>query len=143
MQKTGNLSLTENQFVLNAVPKALFSSIPLTTGLTNTVAVKTLGWLGGIAGFTVPSINGYILLFLSSFLIVSVGSLFVDILGIKAKDEWGKLLYVLLIGTALWYIVMVGITWIGFMPLIGLLIFYGLTAYAGLFLAKLLKAKVD
>ena len=101
LQKTGNLSLTENQFVLNAVPKALFSSIPLTTGLTNTVAVKTLGWLGGIAGFTVPSINGYILLFLSSFLIVSVGSLFVDILGIKAKDEWGKLLYVLLIGTAL------------------------------------------
>lgn len=129
---------------LKVIPQALFSTInvPATTGLTSKVAVTTLGWLGGLVGMNVTPTSGYILLFISSFLIVAVGSLLVDVLNISAKDEWMKLLYVLLIGTALWYRVMIGFVMIPVMSILGLVIYYGLTAYAGLYIAKLVTKHV-
>jgi hypothetical protein len=127
---------------LKVIPQSLFSTIPATTGLNQNLAVNVLKWLSGITGLSLSIGSVYVLLFISAFLIVAVGSALVDLFNWKADNDWGKLLLVLLVGTALWYVIMIGFNWIGISAVIGLLVYYGATSFVGLAVAKIAKKDV-
>jgi phosphatidylserine synthase len=101
-------------------------SISGTTGLTSTIGEKVIATLNKLIAFDPISI---LYLFLSASAIVFVGGLVVDNLPVpKGKEDWHKLALVLLYGTAVFYLILVGFGLPAMGTLVGLAVYYSVVA---------------
>jgi hypothetical protein len=102
-----------------------FATIPLTSGLSPTIYNSVAGIFTSI-GFSLAS---FLILLVSSIVLVYFGGLLFEVLGIKASG-WMKTFYTILLGTALGYIVFVGFVFkIGTMGVVGAVIYAAIVAF--------------
>jgi hypothetical protein len=124
----------------------LYTSIPATSGITPTLGAKGLAILGGLVplNFTIPAI---LVLFLSAFVTLIIGSLVVDSL-FKGKTlrlispDAGRLMTYIALGASVGYLIFVGLKVPSMLTMLGFAIHtVAVALVAGLF-AKLTKWKV-
>ena len=97
-----------------------------TTGITQTVGTKFLAFLNKFVAFDIASIAT---LYISVLLIVVVGTFVMGLLKLpQGKTNWQKLTLILLYGTAVFYLLLAGMQWMGWGALVGLVIWYAIIA---------------
>ena len=103
----------------------LFGITPA-TGITGTVGMKVITFLQGLVSFDVMSI---LYVYLSAVAIVLVGSYCMEYLPLPhGKAEWERVALVLLYGTGIFYLVLVGMKMPAIGTLVGLGVYYGAVA---------------
>jgi hypothetical protein len=124
----------------------LYTSIPATSGITPTLGAKGLAILGGLVplNFTIPAI---LVLFLSAFATLFIGSLVVDSL-FKGKTlrlispDAGRLMTYIALGASVGYLIFVGLKVPSMLTMLGFAIHtVAVALVAGLFV-NLTKWKV-
>lgn len=101
-----------------------FATIPLTSGLSPTIYNSVAGIFTNI-GFNLGS---FLILLVSSIVLVYFGGWLVEIFNIKASG-WMKYFWTILLGTALGYIIFVGFVFkIGTMGAIGAVLYAAIVA---------------
>ena len=100
------------QYVLSLVGypvKALYSSVQPVSAITGTAGQKVLGWLGGIIPVNAIFTTALLYVFISAMLILFVGNFLVGKFNLPSfKGRVGKLASVILYGTGLFYVVVIG-----------------------------------
>lgn len=111
--------------MLNVSIKQLFG-VTGATGITSTIGVKVIAIIQNLVAFDPMSI---LYLYISAVAIVLVGGLVIDNLPLpKGKNEWQRLTLVLLYGTAVFYLLLVGFGMPAIGTLIGLAVYYAVVA---------------
>lgn len=132
-------------YVLNAFGRpvqGLFAIQPVSP-LTGTVGQRVMSWLGGyipVGEFLGP---GTLYLFISAFLAVLVGSWMVGQFNLPvAKGRTGRVASIILYGSAVFYVLIVGLVMQSWGVLLGLAIYVVIAAYAAGFIADMMKISV-
>lgn len=118
----------------------LYTSIPATSGITPTLGAKGLALLGGLVplNFTIPAL---VVLFLSAFATLVIGNLIVDLLfggkTIKMGGEAGKIATYILLGSAVGYLVFLGLKMPSTLTLLGVVIHTAAVAFVSVLLVNL------
>lgn len=100
-------------------------SIGATTGITATVGTKFLAFINRFVAFDILSI---VTLYISAAIVIIAGNFLMG-LGLPAgKNNWQKLALVLLYGTVPFYLLLVGMKWMGLEALVGMIIWYAVLA---------------
>lgn len=129
-------------FVMSKIgyPVQQLYAISPVSAVTATPGAKTLSFLAGyipqIGNFTIPAIG---ILFLSSFLILLVGKFGYDLLNLKVKGEANELAAQILVGSAVFYILIVGMVLQQWQTFVGLAIHTLAAAYLTAWGLKLFK----
>ena len=113
--------------LVNVQTPAQLFGIPLATGVTSTVGSAVLNFINGIIEFDIASL---FMLYISAVIIVLVGAFAIDYVQVlpKGKTNWQRLTLILLYGTAVMYILLVGFKMLSWSNLIGIVIWYSVVA---------------
>lgn len=110
------------------------------SAVTPTIGEKTLSFLAGyipaIGNFTIPAI---LILFISSYLILLVGGFLYDFFNFKVRGEANELAAQILLGSAVFYLLIVGWVLGQWQTFVGLAIHTLAAAYLTAWVLKLLK----
>lgn len=110
------------------------------SAVTPTVGTKTLSFLAGyipqIGNFTIPAIG---VLFISSMLILLVGEALYGMLKLKVKGEANELAAQIIVGSAVFYVLIVGMVMQQWQTFVGLAIHTLAAAYLTAWGLKLIK----
>lgn len=110
------------------------------SAVTPTVGEKTLSFLAGyipaIGSFTLPAIG---ILFISSFLILLVGKFIYEFFNLKVQGDANELAAQILLGSALFYVLIVGFALQQWQTFVGLAIHTLISAYGAAYIIKMFK----
>jgi hypothetical protein len=118
----------------------LYSSIGPVSAISGTLGQKVLGWIGGILPVGQLLGLGTIAVAISAFLVILVGTFMVDkgIFGMKfpaAKGKTGRVASIIVWGTAVFYVLVVGLVMKSWGVLVGLAIHTVILAFVTGFIA--------
>jgi len=102
----------------------LYSSYTLQSGISPTIYESIVGIFQGF-GFDFVS---FIALAISSIVFVAVGMWLANVIGIKAKDDFGRYFAIVMLGTGLGYLIFIGIVAPSMATIIGALIYAAIIA---------------
>ena len=119
-------------FLLNMIldkmgmPVTTLFGIQPATGITPTIGTKIISILQSIVAFDIPSI---VAVWLTASVLILVGTYVMEYLPLPAgKADWTRLALVLLYGTAVFWIILVGLEVPSLNALVGLAVYYGAVA---------------
>lgn len=119
-------------------PTQLFGiNVPTATGITTTVSTKFVAFLNGIIAFDLTQI---VMLYLAAVIIIFVGALAMDYLKLPSgKNNWQRIAFILLYGTIVFYLLLVGFKMLPWQSIFGLAIWYLAVALSVNFVQKYIR----
>lgn len=109
-----------------SIPGVGSVNIPQTYNpVSDSIGNQITAWITGITPSWFPSVSVMLTLFLSSLVIVILGTFLVDLTGLTLKGKVGRLMTIILMGAVIPYLYFVGAV----MPSFGMMGFFGLLIY--------------
>lgn len=137
------LALTVISFVMSKIGypvQQLYAAIGPVSAVTPTVGNKVIAFLSGylpiMKSFAIPAI---IILFISSFLILLVGGWLYNAFKVRAKGDVQELAAKILLGSAVFYVLIVGLVLQQWQTFVGLAIHTLIAAYVTAWALKMFK----